>query len=261
MNVEKANVEIRKRALLEVTDLAFRYVFGLGGMLYLKLFLVYALPLVLMLWAAQYWLEVSWTWIWFWAFLLGSGVQGIFTVAAGRLMFEREVTFGAVTRQFFSRLGGYIGGLFLSRFLLALSALVVIALPIVWVRMAHVHEASLLEGAGAGTAIKRSSRFSENYTGATFAMLLVLGIATFTIVIGCELIGQALLQDVFQLGHPLGDLFEDGGSLLALLGFFLSLVFCSTTRFLSYIDSRTRRDGWDIQVRFMAIRARAEEAL
>lgn len=261
MNVEKANVEIRKRGLLEVTDLAFRYVFGLGGMLYLKLFLVYALPLVLLLWAAQRWLEFSWTSVWFWALVLGSGVQGIFTVAAGRLMFEREVTFRAVTRQFFSRLGSYLGSLFLSRFLMGLSALIVIALPIVWVRMAHVHEASLLEGGSAGTSVKRSSRFSENYTGATFAMLLVLGTATLTFVFGCELIGRALIQDVFQLGMPFGDLFEDGGSLFALLGFFLSLVFCSTTRFLSYIDSRTRRDGWDIQVRFMAIRSRAEEAL
>ncbi len=261
MNVEKANVEIRKRGLLEVTDLAFRCVFGLGGMLYLKLFVVYALPCVLALWAAQRWLEIGWLSIWCWAAVLASGVQGIFTVAAGRLMFEREVTFGAVTRQFFSRLGGYIGALIISRLLMALSGLIIIALPIVWVRMAHVHEASLLEGARAGAAVKRSSRFSENYTGATFAMLLVLGIATLTIVLGCELIGQALLQDVFQLGMPLGDLFEDGGSLFALLGFFLSLVFCATTRFLSYIDSRTRRDGWDIQVRFMAIRARAEEAL
>ncbi|MCA9629140.1 MAG: hypothetical protein KC766_15775 [Myxococcales bacterium] len=261
MNVEKANVEIRKRGLLEVTDLAFRYVVGLGGMLYLKLFLVFALPLVLLLWAAQRFLELSWFWTWCWALLLGSGVQGIFTVAAGRLMFERDVRFGAVTRQFFSRLGSYLGGLFLSRFLMALSAMVVIALPIVWVRMAHVHEASLLEGATAGAAIKRSSRFSENYTGATFAMLLVLGASTLTFVIGAEVIGQALLEDVFQLGLPFGDLFEDGGSLFALLGFFASLVFCATTRFLSYIDARTRRDGWDIQVRFMAIRARAEEAL
>ena len=29
----------------------------------------------------------------------------------------------------------------------------------------------------------------------------------------------------------------------------------ATARFLAYIDGRTRQDGWDIQLRFMAIAA------
>ena len=33
----------------------------------------------------------------------------------------------------------------------------------------------------------------------------------------------------------------------------------ATARFLAYIDGRTRQDGWDIQLRFMAIAAASEE--
>ena len=42
--------------------------------------------------------------------------------------------------------------------------------------------------------------------------------------------------------------------LALLLGLHLSIPLVATTRFLAYIDNRTRRDGWDIQVRFLAIR-------
>ena len=41
----------------------------------------------------------------------------------------------------------------------------------------------------------------------------------------------------------------------AVIGFFAALPLVATARFLSYIDGRTRQDGWDIQLRFMSIAA------
>ena len=65
-----------------------------------------------------------------------------------------------------------------------------------------------------------------------------------------------------QLGRPVGSLFDNGGSTYALLGYFLSVPYVASARFLGYVDSRTRREGWDIQVRFAALlqRAATEEA-
>ena len=59
----------------------------------------------------------------------------------------------------------------------------------------------------------------------------------------------------WQLGKPFGDLWDDGGSAYAIVGFFAALPLVATARFLAYIDGRTRQDGWDIQLRFMAIAA------
>lgn len=260
MNIEQANVEIRQRSQLEVTDLSFRYVFALGGRLFVRLWLVYCLPWVMLLWAAQRWLEWSWLTVWTLALIAGSGLQGLFTVAAGRLMFETRVTFGAVSRQYFSRIWSYLGALIATRMMLVLSTFLVIALPFVWVRFAHVHEAVLLEGAGGGAAITRSGRFTEHYAGSTFSMLMLLCCVTAGILTASQIVGSTLVTDVFQLGSLGGDI-EDGGTLYLLIGYFLSILFCATLRFLAYIDARTRRDGWDVQVRFMALRARAEEAL
>ena len=39
----------------------------------------------------------------------------------------------------------------------------------------------------------------------------------------------------------------------AIAGLFASLPLVATLRFLAYIDIRTRREGWDIQVRFLEL--------
>jgi hypothetical protein len=56
-----------------------------------------------------------------------------------------------------------------------------------------------------------------------------------------------------------GRLLEDGGSLYAVLGALSAVPLLSTLRLLAYADGRAQLDGWDIQVRFQAIRAREEE--
>ena len=58
---------------------------------------------------------------------------------------------------------------------------------------------------------------------------------------------------VLQLGHPTGELFEHGGSGFAVLGALLAVPLAAAMRFLGYIDLRTRKEGWDIQLRFVAL--------
>jgi hypothetical protein len=71
-------------------------------------------------------------------------------------------------------------------------------------------------------------------------------------VVLVDLLGGQLLEFVFQLGRPLGSLFQDGGSAFAILGLLLAVPLSAAMRFLGYIDLRTRSEGWDIQLRFAA---------
>jgi hypothetical protein len=149
--------------------------------------------------------------------------------------------------------------LFLSRSLLALACLpFFFGLPFAWPRLVFVHEASLLEGAGPADALRRSSRFVAGRGGPVFGVLVSLLLTQGAFVVTAELLGQGLVSEVLQLGKPFGALFADGGSPYALAGLLLSVPYVATARFLEYIDARTRSDGWDVQLRFLAISAAAE---
>ena len=54
-------------------------------------------------------------------------------------------------------------------------------------------------------------------------------------------------------------MFREGGSWLALAGWWSALPLLATARFFVYLDIRTRSEGWDIQTRFAAIAARVAE--
>jgi len=73
------------------------------------------------------------------------------------------------------------------------------------------------------------------------------------LAIGTETITLAILEDVLVLPLRSEKLLSDGGSYPALAGFLLSVPWAATSRFLSYIDGRTRQDAWDVQVRIMAL--------
>ena len=64
---------------------------------------------------------------------------------------------------------------------------------------------------------------------------------------------RGLVDSVLQLGRPFGSLFSDGGSVYALVGFFYGIQYAAIARFLKYVDLRTRKEGWDIQIRFLSL--------
>jgi hypothetical protein len=70
-----------------------------------------------------------------------------------------------------------------------------------------------------------------------------------------DLLGQVVVNWILQAGRPFGSLWSDGGSIFALAGFFAVLPWIATARFLAYTNIRTRKEGWDIQLKFMAIAA------
>jgi hypothetical protein len=125
--------------------------------------------------------------------------------------------------------------------------------PFAWTVVAFVPEAVLLEGQGVAAGLKRASQFNRGQGSTVLALLAGLGTALAGFVAGFDQVGFVLLDFVLQLGRPFGSLWDDGGSAAALLGFFVAVPYLATVRFLQYIDGRTRRDGWDIQLAFLKI--------
>ncbi len=257
MNLGASAVVLRPRTLSEILDLACRLSCSLALGLYLRLAAVLLAPCLAVCLALRYALEWKWLWVWSVAVALAAVVQGVFTVAVGRLLFSEALTARQALGLFGRRLGGYLGMLFVSRIVLALAALPMgLGLPFLGPRLLFVHEASLLETAGPAEAVRRAGRFAAGRGGSVLLALLALLVTQAGIVVTAELLGQGLVDDVLQLGKPFGKLFWEGGSPFALAGFLLSVPYVATARFLHYIDSRTRSDGWDIQLRFMAVAAR-----
>lgn len=260
MNLDKCRVVLRPRSTLEVLDLALRVISAADVRLFGWLSAIFLLPCLALCIAARYVAEWEWGPVWLLALTLGGLVQGVFTVAAGRLLFAENLTVREVLAHFFSRFWSYMGALFLSRLVLALGALGAFLLfPLfwVWTKVLFVHEASLLEQSSPGDAVKRASRFvTARGSSALWLIINFLIIQTACVGIFESVGNNGLVEFLLQLGQPFGTL-ADGGSPFALAGFFISIPYVATARFLGYVDSRTRTDGWDIQLKFMAIGARA----
>jgi len=247
VNLSASAVVLRPRSLAEVLDLTCRVGTSIALGLYVRLGLLVLLPVFAGGLALRF--AAGWS---FWlvlllAFAVGTILQGIFTIAIGRLLFADTLTARQVLRTFAGRLFSYLGALTLAR------GMLVASLGIGWPWLLFVHEASLLESASAVPSVQRSGRFARGRVGEVLGFALVLLLAQAAFVLVAELLGQGLVADLLQLGKPFGALFKDGGSPFALAGLLASFPFVATARFLRYVDLRTRSDGWDIQLRFTAI--------
>ena len=253
MNLGEARIAFRPRTLAETFDLALRWVPAVGGRLYLVLGLLFLLPAAIACYLLVALAELHWVAVWCVAIMLGMVLQGVFTIAASRLMFERDVTARSIASQFVRKLPSYLAALFITRVVSGLGALTVLALPWLWAMGAFVHEASLLEGHGAVAAVRRASAFTSRQYGNVILMGTGQLLAVFAFIASTDQVGYVLLEFVLQVGRPFGSLFDEGGSAGALIGFFAAIPFLTAVRFLMYIDGRTRRDGWDIQLAFLSV--------
>ncbi|MCA9714375.1 MAG: hypothetical protein KC468_06780 [Myxococcales bacterium] len=257
MNLASARVVLRPRSQGELLDLAALWCFTADRRLYGALAAAVLGP-SLALCVALRWLG-GWGWseVWALAVALACVTQGVFTVATSMAMFERGVSARAVLRAYLRRLPAYVGALVITRAILAIAALSVVLTPAAWARVAFVHEAALLEGSAPIDAGQRAWRLGRDRGVAVMLLLGGMALAAAVGVIAAELIGHGIVEFVLQLGRPLGSLFEDGGSLYALIGFHAAIPYLAVARFFGYVDERTRGDGWDIQLRFMALAADA----
>lgn len=253
MRLEQATVVLRPRTAAEVLDLALRWGASVAAPVWLRLAPWVLLPPL----ALVVWLRFGAGWspqaTWITAAALASAVQAPFVVAAARLLFERSVRVRAVLAATVARAPAFVPAFTASGLLMALGTVTVLFAPRSWAVGAFVHETSLLEGNGARRALVRSHRLAQRRLVGTLQMMLaLLGVRVAAVVLA-DALGGAVLDHALQVGRPFGDLWEDGVSLSALVGLFSAVPFVAAARMLAYLDLRTRLDGWDLQLRFMAL--------
>jgi hypothetical protein len=259
VNLLAARVVLRPRSLADVLDLTIPFCLANWRPL-ARLSLTALLPPFALCIYVHFFRHWTWVQTWILAVATGDFLEGLFTLAYGELMFQpsKAVRPAALWARFARRLGWTLGSLIVTRFLIGLCLVTMIgipAAPFVAVYLMFVREVGLLEGASVFGAIGRSNRFVHRHVGSCLGLLFAILLVPAVMAVGAELLGDAIVDSILQLGQPVGALFKEGGSAYALLGFFLSVPVVSAARFLKYIDVRTRKEGWDIQLRFTAIAA------
>lgn len=261
MNVWEARVVVRERKLAEIIDLSLRFCLVLGGSLYVKLCLWLLLPSYALCWwvlhsgvaSAQIWGCVL-------ALVLSPLLQLPFTVAAGRLMFSAEVGLAEVLRASARLLFRIVVVRLLSLLVLLGGSLIVILVPLAIARGLYLGEVVVLEGAGPILAYKRAGRLTARRVVQSLIVWLALLLTSLAFIA----VAQVLARTLGAEGLPIEGLSDAWGALngeAAIAGLFLSLPLVASMRFLAYIDNRTRREGWDVQVRFLELaRALGESA-
>jgi hypothetical protein len=257
MDLVRARIALRERPLLDVLDLAVRFwVANVGA--YTRLSLVTIVPAFAASWAAAR--AGGWLIGWAVAVALAALADAPFVALASRLVFEDE----ARVRDVLSATARVMPRLAAARcaqgLALALSA-VFLGLPWIWLGsvLLFVPEVIVLERAPLTAAWRRASGVASARLGvATAAMLLLSGLVVGGALLA-DVAGRELLDSVLEIRPP-PSIFQDGGSVLALFGFWCVVPMRATTRFFVYLDVRTRAEGWDIQTRFAALARRDAEA-
>jgi hypothetical protein len=249
------SIALRRRTPLETCDLALAFVRRAFRPYFMLWLFALGLPGV----ALYAWHRVSGlSWVTTWLLLAAWIVvaQGLFTLLGAELLFASQASPRRVVRRFLSSFPSYLFAMIASRVAFAFLALTVFLLPRGFASSTLIPEVVLLEGLRGDAALRRGRRL-----GATLARpMLDFGIVTltglFTAGALADQLGAAAVEFLLSLGTPFGSLFEDGGSLYAMLGVLAGVPVVVTARLLSYVDGRAEQDGWDIQLRFQALRAR-----
>jgi hypothetical protein len=253
MDLIRARVTFRERSLLDVADLAVRFC-AANWAAYARLGLVVLLPAFVACLTAQ--AIGGWPFAWCVAIVTSALADAPFLALASKLVFADEATVGDALRA----AGAAAPVLCVVRGLQAIALLlsgVLLLLPWIWIgsTLLFLPEVVILERLGIAAAWARAGRVARAHLGAaTAAMLLLAALTVGSAVVG-DMAGREILERLLELKAP-PSMFEAGGSVLALLGYWSTLPLRATIRFFVYLDVRTRTEGWDIQTRFAAIAAR-----
>lgn len=244
MNPLACRVVLRPRGALELVDLAVALLRAdagtVGRLAAIVLAPVAALSAVAFLvepWAA---LGVAWVGGWF--------VQPVFTAWVARRLFADAVPLGALRDDL-----GPIGSAVVLRVVAAL--IVTFTSPLTcgvstsaapWVVL-WVGEVRQLERLRPEAAFRRALELvGEAGVSLPTGLLLVL-LPPMGAVAG-EIVGQTLVFALLDLGLPWGLAVLGQGTPFLVAGVLVVQPLLAALRVLAYVDARTRREGWDVQV-------------
>lgn len=256
LDVIRARVALRHRPFSDVLDLALRFIV-VHWRVYAKVALVTVLPGILGTWLLAW--QGGWVWGWLIGIVWTLFAQTPFTILASRLVFEDRVRARDVV---WAALHDSPRILWLRILTLGAASLgfMMLFIPAAWIAIISCfsNEVVLLERATVGQALGRSQRVAQSDFGESLMMVIVGLVATGGAVLIAEFGGRAIIEELLQFRGP-PSMFVEGGSVLALIGLFGVVPYVATARFFTYLNIRTRAEGWDIQTRFAALAARADE--
>jgi hypothetical protein len=254
VNLRDARIVLRPRGVGDMLDLALRACLTVHRALFLRLTALTLLPLALMLIAAHRWLHVSWLGAYLVAMLLAAPLSGLYTIAAGQLLFSEAVPLAEVFRRWRRRLGALVGMLIVWRG--------VVLLPVVTyllvLQRPFVYEATLLEGASVGRTYRRAGQLAARRPGYTFWLGLLLALAPLVAALYGQLLVTTTLSYVLMVPTP--ESWVSGDTPFLMLGALFAMPYVACARLIGYIDARTRIEGWDVQLRFTAVLQAEAEA-
>lgn len=231
-------VVLRPRSLLESGDLAFGFV-RRHWRTYLRLLPWVVVP-ALAGWLCDRLVGLGAYGGWL-VTLIAAGIgTGVFVRLCGELMLKDDIDLRALQREFRGSLMGWIGTNVFTA--LVLFASILFAYP--W--LAFVPEGVLLERSTSTEAMKRSVVLIKATPGRSTGFFVSSVVFALFTTFGLEAVVTSVLG---LFGFPP----NPNASLAGYLGFALALPYLTTWRFLLYIDCRTRREGWDLQVQFAAL--------
>ncbi len=242
-------VALRPRDLADIADVAATFL-RRHWKTFAKL-LPWTLVPAALVFLLQRWLDLE-----FWsstALLLTATAigSGVYVVLLGDLMLAEEVDLRSVQRRF-------LGGLFRSVVARLLAWFVAfLSLGFAYANAAFVPECSLLERDRATASLGRSGALMRATGGRSFGFLFLVFLLVAIGAVGGEL-ARFYLRVLFGLSTSHVTFFSHPLGWASVLGVALVAPYLETFRFFAYIDARTRREGWDLQVQMNALVDAAE---
>ncbi len=259
MNPGDLQVEIRSRTVGQTVAMATRLLQARTGRI-LFAWALYSVPLLLLTLALLLGTSLSPWWIWFFLILGAPAFSLPVMVTVGHLVFSPTVTSGTVI---WTSLRRFWGHLFLILFLrvatLAASLAFVVPGFFVWRMGWFLGPVVALEGSDVGASMGRSRHFSAGFHGLTTVHMLNGGALLLYWTMAVAALVHFFIHYVIGLNvAAVGDLlrYEHYHHLLGLSAFCLVVPFISLYWFFVYLEVRTRKEGWDLEIAF---RARAQQ--
>jgi hypothetical protein len=183
--------------------------------------------------------------------ILSGLTSGVYTLLCGDLMLQPMVSTRKIQGRFIRLVGRFV--------LIRLVGWIVgvVTLGLAYRFIVFTPESVLLERGGLRPTLARSGALIRAAVGRA----ALFGVAAFLLLCvgagGAELFHMGI-RELFGLRElPVGETL----SWASLLGIALMQPYLATLRFLLYIDCRTRREGWDLQVQFGALVTAASSPL
>lgn len=253
MRLDEVHLAIRPRTILECLDLAFR----LWGRHFLGLSIAAAIGIGPMIWLQLRFLDDfnDDSIIYLMLGLAGAPwVTMPIMIYLGQITFSRRFSLRQATRTAF---GAFPSFLLYEGLLRLICIFIVVLSPMVFIGMYYLSPILLLERPSLGRVWGRRTAMNSRNLGrvisfwVTDLMILVVG----TYGLGNFLRGlSSLWNDRFNTSEfmiggrdPIDHLDWEG-----LLAFWLVMAFLAVFRFITYLDCRIRREGWDVELKLRA---------